>query len=175
MRNLFALLVLFLASGLFAQTSTNFPPIKGINLEDKTVKVPAGNGNYSVVGIAFHRQAEDQLKKWLNPLYEAFIRKENSAGTMDMAELHDANFIFIPMINGFRKVAEEFKKGTDKEYWPYIMDTEKTDVKELQRQLGVDDNKIPYFFVLDPQGKIVASVSGTYSDKKLAVLEDAID
>src|SRR5687767_14586458 len=107
MKYLFGFTFLLGAAISFAQSSTVFPPIQGVNLEEQTIKVPADNGKYSVVGIAFHRNAEDQLKKWLNPLYEAFIKKPNSAGTMDMAELHDANFIFIPMINGFRKVAEE--------------------------------------------------------------------
>jgi hypothetical protein len=161
-------------SGLFGQSPV-FPGIQGVSLDEKRIIVPPVNGKYSVVAIAFHRNAEDELKKWLNPLYETFIPKQKSAGTLDLAEIHDVNFIFIPMIAGFRKVAEEFKKGTDREFWPYIMDTEKTDVKELQKQLGVSDNKIPYFYVLDPRGKVMASVSGSFSEEKLSRLEEAIE
>jgi hypothetical protein len=170
------LAVLLMTSAIIsAQKSIIFPSIKGVGLDDKSVTVPAGNGKYSIIGIAFNRKAEDDLKKWLNPLYDAFIKKEKGSTNFDMAEFHDVNFVFIPMINGFKRVAEEFKKGTDKHYWPYIMDTEKTDIKELQKQLGVEDTKIPYFFVLDKDGKIVAEESGNYSEKKMATLEDAVE
>jgi hypothetical protein len=92
-----------------------------------------------------------------------------------MAEIYDVNFVFIPMIAGFRKVAEDFKKGTDKQFWSYIMDTEKTDVKQLQETLQVSDNKIPYFFVLDKEGRVVETQSGKFSAAKLEKLEAAVE
>jgi hypothetical protein len=55
------------------------------------------------------------------------------------------------------------------------MDTEKTDIKELQKQLGVTDNKIPYFYVLDKAGKIVAAQNGDFSEDKMDKLEEAVE
>ena len=55
------------------------------------------------------------------------------------------------------------------------MDTEKTDIKELQKQLGVDDYKIPYFYVLDKEGKIMEVQSGKFTEAKMEKLQDAID
>lgn len=107
-------------------------------------------------------------------MYETFIPKQKKAGNFDMSDFHDVNFLFIPMINGFKKIADEFKSGTDKEFWPYIVDTEKTDIKNLQKALGVTNAKTPYFFVVDKDGKIIESVSGEYSDEKLEKLEDSI-
>jgi hypothetical protein len=174
MKGLIVFFLVGISGYVGAQGAGSFPTIHGISLDDKKVQVPATNGKYSIIGIAFHRNAEDELKKWLNPLYESFIQKENGRGGLDLAEIHDVNFVFIPMIAGFRRVAEEFKKGTDKEYWPYIMDTEKTDVKELQKSLGVTDNKSPYFYAIDPKGKILATVSGIFQEKKLESLENAV-
>lgn len=174
MKRLILLSLVFSALFLNAQKGKQFPVVKGITLDDKAITLPVKNNKYSIVAIAFNRAAEDDLKKWLNPLYDNFMKKEKS-GNFDMAEIYDVNFVFIPMIAGFKRVADDFKKGTDKHFWPYIMDTEKTDVKELQKQLGVEDNKIPYFYVLDKEGKIVEMQSGKFTEDKLEKLEDAIE
>ncbi len=55
------------------------------------------------------------------------------------------------------------------------MDTEKTDIKDLQKLLGVEDNKIPYFYILDKDGKIIESQSGKFTEQKMEKLEDAIE
>jgi hypothetical protein len=151
-----------------------FPVIKGTTLDEKQLELPIHNGKFTIVAIAFHKDAEGSLKNWLNPLYDNFIKKEEG-GAFDMAEYFDVNFVFIPLIQGFRKVADEFKKNTDPVFWPYILDTEKTDVKNLQKQLAVTDNTHPYFYVLDKDGKIVTSVNGAFSNEKLSKLEDATE
>ena len=148
--------------------------INGTSLDEKTMALPIKNGKETIVAIAFHRGAEEELKKWLNPLYYTFIKKPKGSNKLDMSEIYDVNFVFVPMISGFKKVAEDFKKGTDKEFWPYIMDTEKTDIKALQKELGVDDNKIPYFFVLDKNGKIIEMQSGKFKEEKVEKLEEIL-
>jgi hypothetical protein len=177
MIRLLTILLPFFSLSLSAQKGVKFPQIKGATLDNKTISIPFKNGKYTVVGIAFNRSAEDALKKWLNPLYNAFIKVESSSGSQgfDVAEIYDVNFVFIPMIAGFRRVAEDFKRNTDKQFWSYIVDIEKTDVKELQDTLGVTDNKIPYFFVLDKEGRIVEYQSGIFSPAKLDKLENSID
>ena len=174
MKKIIAVTLLALTLNLSAQKGKKFPDVKGITLDEKASALPVKNGKFTIVAIAFHRGAEDDLKKWLNPLYDNFMKKEKKAN-FDMAEIYDVNFIFVPMISGFKKIAQDFKNGTDKEFWPYIMDTEKTDVKELQKQLGVEDNKIPYFYVLDKDGKIVEAQSGKFSEAKMEKLADAIE
>ena len=161
--------------GLFVFTIPGqvFPSLKGTTLEGKRADIPVRNGKYSLVAIAFHREAEEDLKKWLQPLYDAFIKKD-SGDPFDMAEFHDVNFIFIPLIQGFRKVADEFKANTDRHYWPYILDTEKTDIKTLQEELGVKDQRKPHFYVLDPDGKVVATTDGSFSEKKMEILEESV-
>ena len=150
-----------------------FPPVKGTLLDGTELTLPVSNGKYSLIAIAFHRDAEDALKHWLQPLYDNFIRKE-SGDPFDMAEFYDVNFVFVPMIQGFGKVADEFKANTDKHYWPYILDTEKTDIRGLQQKLGVKDTRQPHFYVVDPAGKVVAETQGLFSEKKLEHLEEAV-
>lgn len=173
MKNIIFLFLFFSFS--FGQKGSIFPTIQGVMLSDKKYTVPEKNGKYTVLGIVFHRSAEDELKKWLNPLYYTFMKKPEKKGKFDMAEIYDVNFVFIPMISGFKKIAEDFKSSTDKQFWDYIMDTEKTDVKKLQKDLGITDHKIPYFFVLDKNGKIIEMVSGEYKEDKIDILEDAIE
>ncbi|WP_317899136.1 TlpA family protein disulfide reductase [Aurantibacillus circumpalustris] len=174
MKKIVILICTILTISVSAQKGKIFPEVKGVTLNEKACALPAKNGKYSVVAIAFHRGAEDDLKKWLNPLYDNFMSKEKP-GNFDMSEPVDVNFVFVPMISGFKMIKEDFQKGTDKAFWPFIMDTEKTDIKGVQKQLGIEDNKIPYFFVLDKTGKIVEMQSGKFSESKMEKLQDAIE
>lgn len=156
-----------------AQKGKQFPEIVGSDLNDKAMSLPFKNGKTTIVAIAFHRGAEDELKKWLNPLYYTFIKKSDKKNNFDMAEVYDVNFVFIPMISGFKKIKEDFKSGTQKEFYPYVMDTEKSDIKAHQKALGVADNKIPYIFVVDKNGKITEMQSGNFKEDKVDKIEDA--
>ncbi|MBS1636232.1 MAG: hypothetical protein JST26_09970 [Bacteroidetes bacterium] len=174
MGKLLCIIGLFIALLTQAQKGQQFPDIKGTSLADKAVSIPTHNGKYTVIGIAYNRAAEEELKKWLNPTYYNFIKKGDANGQFDVAELYDVNFYFIPLISGFKKAREEFKKGTDKEFHQYIIDAE-TNIDDVKKQLKITDDKIPYFYILDANGKIVEAVSGNYSEVKMEKLEDAIE
>lgn len=152
-----------------------FPAIYGQTLADKYIELPIKNGKKTVVGIAYSRAAEADLKKWLNPLYNTFMVKEGSTKNFDVAEIYDVNFIFIPVIAGLKNVIEDFKASTDKEFWPYVMDTQKTDIKKLKEALKAKDEKIPYFYVLEDSGKIIEVVSGAFKEEKMDKLEAAAE
>lgn len=166
--------IVLLTASLFAQKGKTFPVITGMFLDGKSITLPIKNGKETIVAIAFHKGAEDELKKWLNPLYYTFMKKPSKDNKFDMAEVYDVNFVFAPMIAGFKKIADDFKAGTDKAFWPYILDTEKTDIKGIQKQLGITDNKAPYFFVVDKDGKILEVQSGDFNDSKVDALEEAV-
>jgi hypothetical protein len=169
------LCIFFLTYVVIAQKGQAFPAVNGILLNDKPMSLPIKNGKETIVAIAFHRGAEDELKKWLNPLYYTFMKKaDKKDNKFDMAEVYDVNFVFVPMISGFKMISDDFKASTQKEFWPYILDTQKTDVKGMQKQLGLKDNKIPYFFTLDKDGKITSMQSGEYSEAKVDAMEEAV-
>lgn len=175
MRKSVSILCFFIVLTAVAQKGVQFPDVSGKTLDDKYIGLPMKNNKGSVVGIAFNRAAEAELKKWLNPLYNTFIPKPGDNKNFDVAEIYDVNFVFIPMIAGLKKVVEDFKNSTDKEFWPYIMDTEKTDIKGLKEKLGITDDKIPYFFVLDKGGKVIEAVNGKFTEEKMDKLEEAAE
>jgi hypothetical protein len=168
-------LLLLLSASCFSQSGKLFPLLKGNTLSGKNIQVTVHNGKYTVVAIAYGKEAEDDLKSWLNPIFETFIKVEQAPGSFDMADLYDVNFVFIPLINGFKKVVNEFKNNTDREFWDYIMDTQQADVKEVQAQLNVKDTGKPYFYVLNKEGVIVATQDGKYTEAKMSKLEDAVE
>ena len=117
-----------------------------MNLEEKGVTIPVNNGKYTLIAIAFSRAAEDNLRTWLNPLYETFVYKDKNSSGLSPAEVNDVNFYFIPLISGFKKVRDIFKKETDKEFWQYIVDTEKTNIKAIQKTLNIRMTIYPIFY-----------------------------
>lgn len=175
MKNLLALTVLLAALNCKSQKGKTFPMMVGSTLENKGTSLPVKNGKQTIVAVAFNKSAETELKKWLNPLYNTFMVKASGPKTIDVSTVYDVNFVFVPMINGLKKVAEEFKNGTDKAFWPYIMDTEKTDMKDVELILGVKDKKIPYIFVLDKNGIVLDVQTGDYSESKIDAMEEAIE
>lgn len=173
---IYAVIILFFLSQVaYSQKGKTFPGIKGTTLDDQSINIPLKNDKYSIIAMAYDQDAEDQLKEWLNPIYDMFIKVEHAPGSFDMADLYDVNFTFIPLIKGFKKVANEFKKSTDKEFWPYVMDTEFTDIQKIQTRLGITNTKVPYFYVLNKEGVIVEVQSGKYSEAKMSKLEDAVE
>jgi hypothetical protein len=175
MKKLLLALSLVISSSIYSQKGSLFPAINGTTLDNKPLSLPIKNGKQTIVAIAYHRGAEDALKEWLNPLYYTFIKKEKGKSNFDVSEIYDVNFVFVPMISGFKKIADDFKAGTQKEFWPYILDTEKSDIKGIQKQLGATDSKIPYFYVLDKDGKVLEVQTGKYSEDKMDVLEEAVE
>lgn len=173
MKNLISILLCVITLSIVAQTGKKFPEIIGSDLNDKSISLPFKNNKTTIVAIAFHRNAEDELKKWLNPLYYTFIKKSDKKNNFDMSEIYDVNFVFIPMISGFKKIKEDFKNSTQKEFYPYVMDTEKSDIKAHQKALNITDNKIPYIFVVDKNGIIIEMQSGNFKEDKVDKIEDA--
>jgi len=155
-----------------AQTGKTFPTIIGETLEGKAISLPIKNGKETIVAWVFSRSAEDELKKWLNPLYGTFMDKPKGKPVMG-ANVYDVNFVFIPMIGGLKKIREDFKATTDKGFWPYIMDTDKTDMKLQAEILEIKDKSIPYIMVLDKDGKIIEVQSGKYTEDKNDKIEEA--
>ena len=171
MNKLFTAFALVIALTASAQKGKVFPTIIGETLNNKAISLPIKNGKQTVVAMVFNRSAEDELKKWLNPLYSTFMDKQKT--DFDMSAGHDVNFVFIPMIGGMKKMIADFKEGTDKAFWPYIMDTDKTDMKVQQKILEIKDNSIPYIMILDKDGKILDLQSGKYTEDKIEKLEEA--
>ncbi|HET6244899.1 MAG: hypothetical protein H0V01_03100 [Bacteroidetes bacterium] len=168
--NLIALAI-YAQSNLIGKT---FPSITGESLSDKNVTIPEDSkGKYTLIGMAYSRDAESDLKTWLNPAYNKFIAK---TGLMDM-EI-DVNLYFIPMFTGTNvavagKGKKKMQEDTDKEFHPHVL-FYKGELKTYKKALEFDDKDTGYFFILDRQGKIVYATSGRFSEKKMDTIENIL-
>lgn len=172
--------VLFLTICLssYSQVGNSFPDMEAESLSNNTINLPEGlQGKYSILGLAFSKKAEDNLKTWFSPAWNQFIRKP---GKMDLfATDYDINLYFIPMFTGhktvaYQKVMNKVKKTTDPDLHPHILFYKGT-MKVYKQALGFQGKDVPYFYLLDDAGKIIWQTSGPYSDGKMQEVIDHLD
>jgi hypothetical protein len=154
-----------------------FPDMTAETVEDKKVNLPQDvKGKYTLLGLAYSKKSEDELNTWLNPVYNTFIRKQTG---MIQGFNYDVNVYFIPMFTGINAAAtgtakKKAIKNTDPQLLPYIL-FYKGELRTYKEALDFERRDIPYFFVLDPQGKIVFATSGAYNDQKMESVEAVIE
>lgn len=174
MKYLLLILSLCICLNITAQKGT-FPKMDGHTLEGTAISVPiAGNKKFTIVGICYKRSSENDLKTWIQPMYDVFVAKPKGTDYFDVASYFDVNYYFVPLISGFKKAAADFKAATQKDLWGNVVDCD-TDIKLLKEQLKPANDDIPYFYVIDLNGKIVEVVSGKYSEDKMDKIQEAID
>lgn len=165
-------------SELYAQKGDMFPYLEGTTLKDKELKIPEDTkGKFTLIGMAYSKKSEDDLKTWFNPVYNTFIHKSSSSLFGDIG--YDVNVYFIPMFTGVKKAAantaeKQMKKKMDPKLLPHIL-FYKGDLKTYKDALDFEKKDVPYFFVLDKDGKIVYATSGSYTEKKMKEVEDLME
>ncbi|MEQ9304853.1 MAG: hypothetical protein RJQ14_13175, partial [Marinoscillum sp.] len=146
-----------------AQVGNQFPSMEAETLTNEFVDLPQDiGGKYSLIGLAYSKKAEDYLKGWFEPVYNQFIYKNPNPGPFDFS--FDVNTYFVPMFTGakrpaYKKVMDKLKKTIDKRLQPNILFYKGT-LKEYKDALNFDGKDDPYFYVLDPEGKIVYATTG---------------
>jgi hypothetical protein len=154
-----------------------FPDMEAETVEDKKVKLPQqANGKYTLLGLAYSKKSEDELNSWFQPVFEKFIQKTNGllAGFG-----YDVNVYFVPMFTGINAAAtgtakRKALKNIDPQLLPYVL-FYRGELKPYKEALDFEKKDIPYFFVLDPTGKIVYATSGKYTDAKMDQVEEAME
>jgi hypothetical protein len=175
MKHILFILTLCICLNTFAQTKSQFPQLLGHTLEGTAISIPlAGTKKFTIVGLCYKRAAEENLKTWIQPMYDVFVAKPNGTDYFDVGSYFDVNYFFIPLISGFKKAAADFKASTQPDLWKNVIDCD-TDIKLLKEQLKPGDENVPYFYVIDLSGKIIEVVSGKYSEAKMDKIQEAID
>lgn len=152
-----------------------FPELSGETLEESTISLPEDTkGKLTMVGMAFSKKAEETLKTWYTPMYDKFVLKR---GIFD--HLYDVNLYFIPMYTGAKKAAynktlKELKESNRKDLFPYIL-FYKGELKPYSESLGMDNKNLPYFFLLDEEGKILYQTKGLFNESKMEKIEEYLD
>lgn len=161
-----------------AQVGNQFPSMEAETLTNEFVDLPQDiGGKYSLIGLAYSKKAEDYLKGWFEPVYNQFIYKNPNPGPFDFS--FDVNTYFVPMFTGakrpaYKKVMDKLKKTIDKRLQPNILFYKGT-LKEYKEALNFDGKDDPYFYVLDPEGKIVYATTGRYTQRKMQEITDAVE
>lgn len=154
-----------------------FPDMETETLEDKKVTFPMGlKGKYSIVGLAYSKKSEDELNSWLGPVYATFLQ-ESDGGFFSFT--YDINVCFVAMFTGVNAAAAGTAKrravrNVPPELFPHFF-FYKGDLQPYKEALEFDRSDIPYLFVLNSDGKIVYTTSGTYSQEKLDAMEELIE
>jgi len=168
---------LVLTVSAFAQVGKMFPAMEAETVEDKKVQLPADvKGKYTLIGLAYSKKSEDELNSWFQPVFEKFVQK--STGLMS-GFTYDVNVYFVPMFTGVNAAAtgtakRKAIKNVDPQLLPYIL-FYKGELKPYKEALDFEKKDIPYFFVLNPEGKIVFATSGKFSTAKLDQVEEVIE
>lgn len=173
-------LLVLLTLTIFAKaqvTGKIFPEMTAETVEDKKISLPRDvAGKYTLIGMAYSKKSEDELNSWFQPVFQKFIQK--STGLMS-GFAYDVNVYFVPMFTGVNAAAtgtakRKAIKNIDPQLLPYIL-FYKGELKSYKQALDFEKKDIPYFFVLDPKGKIVYATSGKYTDTKMDEVEEKIE
>ncbi len=178
MKTKLVILLVLLAASIHAQVIGKiFPDMIAETVEDKKVNLPTDTkGKYTLLGLAYSKKSEDELNTWFSPVFGKFIQKTNGLmGGMG----YDVNVYFVPMFTGVNAAAtgtakKKAAKNIDPQLLPYVL-FYKGELKTYKEALDFEKKDIPYFFVLDPDGKIVFATSGKYSDEKMDEIESKIE
>lgn len=155
------LILLFtVATGLLVAQAP-FPSVSTETIQGDVVKVPeAFEGSFSFIGVGTGKKSEDALRTWQVPVYNKFIAK---TGLMD--GVYDVKVCFLPLFTGAMKVTknqvvEKLKANSE----PLVLDHVYVYSGERSpfSNFGIDDKKEPYFYLLNPQGKVVWKGKGAF-------------
>ncbi|MBL7852276.1 MAG: hypothetical protein JNN04_15340 [Cyclobacteriaceae bacterium] len=154
-----------------------FPEMVAETVEDRKVTLPSDvKGKFTLLGLAYSKKSEDELRTWFEPIFTKFVQKpEGLLAGMG----YDVNVYFIPMFTGINAAAEgtakrKAMKNLDPQLFPHIL-FYKGELKTYKEALDFEKRDIPYFFVLNAEGTIVYATSGAFSDQKLDAIEDVIE
>jgi hypothetical protein len=175
---LFCFLSIAYATAVKAQVIGNmFPSMEAETVEDKKVILPDNvKGKYTLLGLAYSLKSEDELNSWFQPVFQKFIQKNK--GLFENFG-YDVNVYFVPMFTGVNAAAtgtakRKALKNIDPNLLPYIL-FYKGELKTYKEALDFEKKDIPYFFVLDPTGKIIHATSGKYSAQKMEAVEEVLE
>ena len=162
----------------FSQVGDPFPELSGETVLDEVISIPKDTRDkYTLVGLAYSKKSEDDLSSWFSPSYNLFVRDKEDAGVF-ASPTHDVNLYFVPMFTGVKAAAagtakKKALKLADERLWPHIV-FYKGKLKEYKEALSFSKKDVPYFFVIDKEGKIRYATSGAYSEQKMDEIEDII-
>lgn len=177
MKSFLAILLILMSTSVFSQVGDRFPDMEAESLTNKMVNIPGDLEKYTLVVLAYSKKSEQDLRSWYSPIYNQFIYKPEKQSLF--SGNYDIDVFFVPMFTGakrpaYQKVMKKVKAKMDPKMQPHVMFYKGT-MKEYKKALKFDEGKdVPYFYVLDPDGKIINTTTGKYTDRKMQDIVDAV-
>jgi len=181
----FSFIITFLVAGYsFAEAQVIgkvFPNMETSTADGINVVLPTDTkGKFTLLGMAFSKKSEDELNTWIEPVFWKFINKPD--GKMDQLfgnQSYDVNAYFVPMFTGIKTAAtgtakKQALKKMDPRLIPSILFYQGK-LEPYRDALDFQKKDIPYFFVLDKDGKIIYATSGIYTEEKMGEVEELLD
>ncbi len=160
---------MFFFSTLSLRAQDIFPKIDGNTLQDKAMSLPNDTkGKMTLVGLAFSKKSDEDLRSWFQPTYRTFI--DPPKNSLIPADHYDVNIVFIPMLKGAanmasNKIIAKMKEGIDPLLHSYVLVYEGS-IAEYKDSLKFGAKDVPYFYVLDNDGNIIYNTFGEYTEEK---------
>jgi hypothetical protein len=164
---LFSITLSLLLSFSYCHAQQSFPDLTGKSLAGQLIKFPSDiKGKFSLIGVAMSIKAQNDLNTWVEPVYQSLVNNI----------MFPINLYFIPMTGDVKvmsqdKIEAKMKEQLDTVLYKYVV-VYPGQVSPYISTLKIEDKNKPYFFVVDPKGKIVYTTSGAYSDAKLEAITD---
>ena len=152
-----------------AALAGQFPPLQSQTLNQKPVSLPQDFvGRRNILLIAYKMQQQSVVDSWL-----PFLAKAKSAH-------QGVEFYELPTIGGSMGFMQGFIDGGMRNGIPDSATRDHTitlytDVAALQRALGISGTSTIHAVVVDASGKVLASVSGPFSEGNAAKIEAALN
>jgi hypothetical protein len=164
------------------QIGKKFPRMETTTLDDEPKTLPqVAEGEQTLVALASSPKAEEDLRTWIQPLFDAFMREYKNDDWLAPARADHSNvqLYFVPMFAGLNKLArnktqKNMKENLPEKYHQHMLIYQGT-TKPYEKTLEMDDTKKPYFFALNPEGEVIYAASGRFNERKLDELKEALD
>lgn len=166
------LLPLLMAHAGFAQQL--FPPMTGETALGREITLPVKTTKaFTIIGLAYSQKAQPALEEWFEPAYLRFVAKHGL-----FAGAYDCEVYFVPLFTGLNKAAYEpsmrkFRKSAAPEIVQHVIFS-KAQIEPLRAALDLRESDVPYFFILDSEGRVIHRAQGAYTDEKLEAMEEVL-
>jgi hypothetical protein len=174
-KTLLFLSILFFSQLSFAQVGDPFPSIAVSDLNEDSLILPQDSkGKFTLIGVAFSEDAQNDLYSWSDPVFQKFMNDDNLNSLV-----YDPNVYLILMFTGVNSLAankakERIKEGTDESLKDNVV-IYKGKMDDYRRKLKMKNRKVPYFFVLDREGTVIYETQGGYQYKILEKVGEMIE
>jgi hypothetical protein len=163
-----------LAGSVAAHGQDRFPIMHGERADGSAIELPGQPSTpFIVIGLAYGQKAQPALEAWYEPAYLRFVAKHGL-----FANAYSTEVYFVPLFTGANKAAyapslKRFRQSAEPEVADRVVFV-KEDADEIRRALALTDKDIPYFFVVDREGRILHRAQGDFSDDKLEAIEEVL-